>query len=225
LTQDLIDITTNALLKAWAGFISFVPALLIAIIIFVIGWIIALGVGRVVSQILIRLRFNRLFEEAGWKQALEKAEFEINPAEFIGAIFKWILVIIFLLIAVEVLGLKEFADFLTSVITWLPNLLVAIAIFIVAAIAADILGKLTVASLEKTKIGFSRVAGKIVKSSIWIFAILAILYQLGVAPSLIETLLIGIVAGLAIAFGIAFGLGGKDLAQHLLENWKSRFKK
>lgn len=225
MTQDLIDITTNALLKAWAGFISFVPALLIAIIIFVIGWIIALGVGRVVSQILIRLRFNRLFEEAGWKQALEKAEFEINPAEFIGAIFKWILVIIFLLIAVEVLGLKEFADFLTSVITWLPNLLVAIAIFIVAAIAADILGKLTVASLEKTKIGFSRVAGKIVKSSIWIFAILAILYQLGVAPSLIETLLTGIVAGLAIAFGIAFGLGGKDLAQHLLENWKSRFKK
>lgn len=224
MTREWMLITYQELQNVWLGFLEFIPKLILAIIIFLIGWIVAIALERVIVGILNRLKFNRLFEKAGWKEALEKAEFKVNPAEFIGAIFKWILVIVFLLIAVEILGLVQFAAFLKSVINWLPNLVVAVAIFVVAAIASDILGKITIASLEKVKVGYSQVAGKIVKWSVWTFALLAILFQLGVARPLIETFFTGLMAGLALAFGIAFGLGGKDFAGELLANLRQRIR-
>lgn len=225
MTQDWLTLTYQAFQNVWFGFIDFLPRLIGALIIFIIGWFIALAIEQVVSKILEKLKFNRLFEKAGWKEALEKAEFRVNPSDFIGSIFKWILVIVFLLIAVEILGFVQFAEFLRGVINWLPNLVVAVAIFVVAAIAADILAKITIVSLEKVKVGYANLAGKIVKWSIWVFAFLAILYQLGVVRPLIQTLFTGLIAGLAIAFGIAFGLGGKESATELLENFKNRIKK
>lgn len=220
MTQDWITLTYQELQKAWVGFIDFLPRLLGALIIFIIGWFIAIAVEQVIARILEKLKFNRLFEKAGWKEALEKAEFTVNPAEFIGVIFKWILVIVFLLISVEILGFVQFATFLRGVINWLPNLVVAVAIFVVAAVAADILSKVTIVTLEKTKVDYAKLAGKIVRWSIWVFAILAILFQLGVVRPLIETLFTGLVAGVAIAFGIAFGWGGKEMAAELLEGWR-----
>lgn len=224
MTQDWVTVTYQALQGAWGGFIVFVPKLIVALIIFVIGWFVAIAIDQLVTRTLERLRFNRLFEKAGWKEALEKAEFDVHPAEFIGAIFKWILVIVFLMISVEILGFVQFAAFLKSVIDWLPNLVVAVAIFVVAAIAAEILSKITVASVEKARVGYSHLAGRIVRWSVWVFALLAILFQLGVARPLIETLFTGLMAGLALAFGIAFGLGGKDLAANLLEGVRGHFR-
>jgi small-conductance mechanosensitive channel len=104
-------------------------------------------------------------------------------------------------------------------------LVVAVAIFVVTAVVADILGKITVASLERAKIDYAQFAEKIVKWAIWIFALLAILFQLGVVRPLIETLFTGLMAGLAIAFGLAFGLGGKDMAAEMLEGFRQRTKK
>jgi hypothetical protein len=224
MAQDWISITYGELQNAWIGFLEFIPRLLGALIIFIIGWLLSVAIGQIITRVLEKLKLNRLFEKAGWKEALEKAEFKINPAEFIGAIFKWILVIIFLLIAVEILGFVQFASFLKSVINWLPNLVVAIAIFVVAAIGADILSKVTVASLEKAKVNYSQFAGKIVRWSIWSFALLAILFQLGVARPLIETLFTGLIVGLALAFGIAFGLGGKDLATDVLKSLREKVR-
>jgi small-conductance mechanosensitive channel len=220
-----LSITYDVLFKLWEGFLSFVPALILALLIFFIGWLIAVGIGQLIVKILENLKFNRYFEKNGWKEAFEKANLELNAAEFVGAIFKWIIVIVFLLIAVEILGFEQFASFLASVIRWLPNLLVAVAIFVVAVILAEFVGKLTVISLEKAKIAYSQVAGKIVKGAIWVFAILSILFQLGVVRPLIETFFTGLMAGLALAFGIAFGLGGKDAAADFINDIRQRLKK
>lgn len=223
--MDWITITYEKLLQFWEGFLDFVPNLIGALIVFIIGWFFAIGIGQVITRILEKLKFNRLFEKAGWKEALEKAEFKVNPAQFIGAIAKWILVIVFLLAAVEILGFVQFADFLKDVIRWLPNLVVAVAIFVVAAIIADFFSKLTVVSLEKVRVGYSRFAGKIVKYAIWTFALLAILYQLGVARALVGTLFTGLIGGLALAFGLAFGLGGKEMASNILKGLKEKMEK
>lgn len=225
MAQDWITLTYQALQKTWVGFIDFLPRLLGSLILFIIGWFIAVAVEQITVKILEKLRFNRLFERTGWKEALEKAEFKMNPSEFIGVIFKWILVIVFLLVAVEILGLAQFAGFLRSVIAWLPNLVVAVSIFVVAAVAADILAKITVAALEKTRVDYARLAGKIVRWAIWVFALLAILFQLGVVRPLIETLFTGLMAGFAIAFGIAFGWGGKEMAADLLEDWRRHIRR
>jgi small-conductance mechanosensitive channel len=222
---DWYVVTIDALTGIWQGFLIFIPNLIGALIIFIIGWFIALGIGKLVSEILTKIKFNQVFETSNWRKTLEKADVKVNPAEFIGAIFKWVLVIVFLMVAVEILGFVKFADFLDSVVGYLGNVVVASLIFVVATLLADILAKVMVAATESVKFEYSHMAGEIVKWSIWIFAILAILHQLGVAQPLVETLLTGLVGVVVISLGLAFGLGGKDAAADMIENFRERVKK
>jgi len=221
---DWYSVTAEALRDLWQGFLAFVPSLIGAIIVFVIGWFIAIGIGKLVAEILTRLKFNQIFETGAWKRALEKAELKVNASEFIGAIVKWVLVIVFLMAAVEILGLLQFAGFLSSVLSYLDNVVVAALIFVVAVIVADLLAKVIVATVESARFEYSHLAGEIIRWAIWIFAILAILHQLGIAPPLIETLFTGLVAILVISLGLAFGLGGKDVAAEVLGNLRKRLK-
>ena len=221
---DWYSVTFEALKGLWQAFLMFIPKLVGAIIIFIIGWFISIGVGKLISEILKRIKFNQIFEKGVWKDALEKAEFKIDASGFIGAICKWILVIVFLVAAVEILGLAQFADFLIKVLAYLPNVIVAALIFVVAVIISDILEKLVRAVVEGVRVGYGQVVGAIVRWSIWVFAVLAILIQLKIAPVLLQNLFIGFVALLAIAGGIAFGLGGKEVAAELLQNLKKKLK-
>lgn len=215
--QDWGQVTLSAFQNAWQVFLSFIPALIGAIIIFVIGWFIAIAVGKVVAEILIRIKFNKIFERSGWKEALEKAELKVNPAEFIGAICKWILVIVFLMIAADILKWEGFVILLSKILDWLPNLLVAVAIFVVAVILGDILEKIVKASVKKIKVGYAEFLGVGVRWAIYVFAVLAILLQLGVATSIINTVIMGFIGMLALALGLAFGLGGKEAAAEIIK--------
>jgi hypothetical protein len=209
---DWSTITLQKIQGLWEGFLGFIPNLLAAIVIFVIGWLIASAIGKLVAGILIRLKFNRLFGGGGWQDAMQKAELKVDPAGFIGAIVKWVLVIVFLLAAVEIVGMVQFADFLKNVVAWLPNLLVAAAIFVVAVVAADFLEKIVRASVRKLEIEHAKFIGSLVRWSIYVFAALAILLQLGITPSIINSVVIGLIGMFALAFGLAFGIGGKDAA-------------
>jgi len=222
--QDWSLVTIQALQGLWQGFLSFIPALIGAIIVFIIGWFVAIGVGRLIAEILNRMKFNRIFERAGGKEVLEKAELKVNPSEFVGAIVKWILVIVFLLVAVEILGLVEFAGFLKSILAYLPNVVVAVLILVVTVIVVDIVEKIVRAGVEGIRVGYGHLVSAIIKWSIWIFAILAILHQLGVARPFMETLFTGIVAMLVLALGISFGLGGKEVAAEILQNLRKKLK-
>ena len=219
---DWYTVTLEKLQDLWQAFLGFIPVLLGAIIVFVIGWIISVGIGKLVTEILKRLRFNQIFEKEGWKNAMSKAEIKVDAAGFIGAIVKWVLVIVFLLAAVEILGLTEFAGFLTGVLNYLPNVIVAALIFVVTVIVVDIVEKVVRTAVESIKVGYGQMVSAVVKWSIWIFAILAILYQLGIARPFMETLFTGLVAVLVISFGIAFGLGGKDVAAGILQDLKRK---
>ena len=221
---DWTEVTMQALQNLWQGFLNFIPFLLGAIIVFGIGWFIAIGVGKLISEILKKMRFNQIFEKEGWKNVLAKAEIKVDAAGFIGAIVKWILIIVFLLAAVEILGLPQFAEFLRGILAYLPNVFVAALIFVVAVILADIVEKLIRATIESIRVGYGQVVSVIVKWSIWIFAILAILHQLGIARPFMEILFSGVVAMLVISLGIAFGLGGKDVAAELLRDLKKKLK-
>jgi uncharacterized membrane protein len=108
------------------------------------------------------------------------------------------------------------------VIAWLPNLLVAIIIFIVAIIVADIVEKLIRASVKKMDIGYAGFLGSVVRFSIYTFAILAMLLQLGITPTIIDTLIKGFVGTVSISLGLAFGLGGKEAAAELIESLKKK---
>jgi len=218
------NFTFQSLLSFWQGILKVVPMVIGALIVFIIGWFVSVGVGRIIVEVLKKAGFNKLFEKGSWKEAMSKAEIKVDPSEFIGAICKWILVLVFLLAAVEILNLTQFAIFLTSILKFIPNIVVAVLIFVVAVVLADFVEKLIRVSVESVKVGYGQLAGAIGKWSLWIFAILAILLQLKIAPFLLQTLFTGFVALFAIAGGIAFGLGGKDVASEILQYIKKKVK-
>ncbi len=224
IVQTWAETTTLALQNLWQGFLAFIPTLIGALVVFIIGWFISVGIGKLISEILTKIKFNQLFERAGWKQALEKADLKVNASEFVGAIVKWVLVIVFLLAAVEILGFIQFAGFLKSVLAYLPNVIVAALIFVVTVIVVDIVEKIVRAGVEGVKVGYGHLVSIIIKWSIWIFAILAILHQLGIAKAFMETLFTGFVAMLVISLGIAFGLGGKEVAAEILRDLRNKLR-
>lgn len=221
---DWYSITLSALQTLWQGFLNYVPLVVGAIVVLVIGWFISIAIGKLVTEILRRIKFNQLFERGNWKQALEKADLKVDASEFVGAIFKWVLVIVFLMAAVEILGMVQFTEFLRDVVGYLPNIVIAVLIFVVTVIIADIIEKVVRASVEGARLGYAVMAGTIAKWAIWIFAIFAILVQLGIARGLILTLFQGLVALIVISAGIAFGLGGKDVAAEILRDLREKLK-
>jgi hypothetical protein len=216
--EALIEVWPNLVNAVINGIITFIFALIILLI----GWLIALGIGQLVTRILNAIKFNQYVERAGIKDALKKAEMKVDAAAFLGAVFKWVVFIIVLSIVAEVLGLVQFAGLLQNVLGYLPDVVVAVLIFVVAVIVAEILEKVVRAVVEGVKVGYGGLVGAIVKWSIWVFAILLILTQLGIGIDLIRILFAGVVAMLALAGGIAFGLGGKDVAADLLQEIKRK---
>jgi len=221
---DWTSITVLGLQDFWQGFLVFIPKLILALIVFIIGWLFSAGIGRLIQEILKRLQLDKISQMKRWSEALEKAEFETKPSEFIGAICKWILIIVFLSIAVEILGLNQFSVFLNKIIAWLPNLLAAVLIFVATVIIAHFAEKLARASFHGAKVSYGRLGGAIVKWAIWIFGIAAILLQLGIAERLILVLFQGFVALIAIAGGLAFGLGGKEVAAELWKDIRDKLR-
>ncbi|MFA5432218.1 MAG: hypothetical protein WC319_05010 [Candidatus Paceibacterota bacterium] len=215
--QDWSLITMQALQGAWEEILLFLPNLLAAIVIFVLGWIISIWIGKLIAQILKKLKFDSIFEKTGWRDALSNADIRVEPSSFIGAICKWILVVVFLMIVTDIMGWVAFAGLLAKIIAWMPNLLVAIIILVVAIIIADIVEKLVKVSTKKMGVSSVNFLGSIVKWAIYIFAGLAVLLQLGVTPKIVEVLIIGFVGTLTLALGLSFGLGGREVAGRIIE--------
>jgi len=224
MVQDWGYVTLQVLQNLWQGFLNFIPTLIGAIIVFIIGWFISVGIGKLIAEILTRIKFNQIFERTGWKTALEKAELKVDAAEFIGAIAKWVLVIVFLMAAVEILGLFEFAGILRSILAYLPNVIVAVLIFMITVIVVDIIEKIVRTAVEGARLGYGHLVSVMIKWSIWIFAIMTILHQLGVAKPFMETLFTGFVAMLVLSLGISFGLGGKEVAAEILQDLRKKLR-
>jgi hypothetical protein len=216
--QTWSDVLVTAFQQLWAGIIMFLPKLLIAVIIFIIGWVIAVALGKFVSQIIRVLRVDKGLQALGIEEPLAKAGFRLDSGAFLGGLVRWFFIIVFLMAAIEVLGLNQVNIFLREVVlNYLPNVIVAALILIVAAFVANATQKVVVGSAKAAEVPSTKLLGGITKWAIWIFAILAALYQLGIAGVFAQTIFTGFVAMLAIAGGLAFGLGGKDAASRYIE--------
>jgi len=202
--------------------IAFIANLVVAIVVFIIGYLISVGIGKLISEILKSVKFNKLFEKEGWRRALQRANVDVNPSEFIGAIFKWVFVVVTLLITVDILKLTAFAGFLTQVLNYLPNVIVAVLVFVVAIIISDVVEKIVRTTIERLKVGSGFVAASIVKWAIWVFTFFLILDQLLPSSLLVKTLyssiVYGVVGALALGIGLAIGLGGKDTAAKIISD-------
>lgn len=217
-TQVWSDTLIMSFQNLWGGVIEFAPKLIIAIIIFAIGLLVASILGKFVNKIISSLKVDKAFQSVGVDEMLHKGGFTLNSGHFIGGLVKWFLVIVFLVASIDILGLSEVNNFLNNVVlNYLPNVIVAALILIVAAFIAHAMQKIVVGSAKAAGAPSTHFLGGLTKWSIWAFAILAALYQLGIAGAFAQTLFTGFVAMVAIAGGLAFGLGGRDAAARYVE--------
>jgi len=195
--------------------------LIVALAIFIIGWIIGIFVGSIVEKIFRKLNVDNALRRAGVETTLQRGGVTLNSGYFVGALVKWFIVVVFLISSFEVLGLTQVTDFLrTVVIGYLPQIIIAVLILMVAAVLGDLVQRIVRASTGAAGVKASHLLGAISKWVIWIFAILTVLVQLGIGADLIRILFTGIVVAGAIAFGIAFGLGGQNHASELISKIK-----
>lgn len=215
------DVFTRSLQGVWYGVASFVPNLVIAIIIFAIGWILATLIERLVESLFKALKVDAALKSAGLEDVVKRSGHSLNSGLFVGAVIKWFVIVVFLMASFDVLGLAQVNGFLHDVVGYLPAVIVAILILMVAVVVGNAMHRIVVASARAAHIKSAELLGKVTKWAIWIFAILTALFNLGIAPALIQTVVMAIFAGGALAIGLAFGLGGKEVAQKLIERTSS----
>ncbi|MFA5871405.1 MAG: hypothetical protein WC858_01655 [Parcubacteria group bacterium] len=208
---------TMSLISLWDRFVGFLPALVGAVLVLVAGWIVAVALGKVVEHIFKVLKVDEAVEKAGTKARFKNAGVNINIAKFLGGLVKWFLILVFLMAATDILKLVQVTSFLNSIILYLPNVVVAAVILAIAFLVANFAYAVVRGSTKVAGIVSATLLATVAKWAIVIFGFLAALIQLGIAASLINTLFIGLVAMLALAGGLAFGLGGKDEAAMILK--------
>jgi hypothetical protein len=212
------DAILSSLRDMWLTFMGFIPSILAALIVFFVGWAIAVAVGRIVEKVFVVLRVNQAFENIkGLKEAAARGGLSINIPLVIGEIVKWFLIIVTLLAATDILGLQDVAGFLRSVLGYIPNVVVAAFILVIAVVLANFVYRTVAASVSAAGFTSGGAIAALSKWAIIIFALMAALIQLNVAASLIQTILTAFFAMVALAGGLAFGLGGKDMATKWLQ--------
>ena len=207
----------NSLQNILAGTLSFLPSLIGALVIIVIGLIVASGLRALIERIVVTLKVDSLLKSIGLSPFFERANLQINAGKFLGLLVYWFLVIVFVLAATDILGLFGVSLFLRDLLNYIPNIIVAVLIMLAAVILANFLRSLVRASVTSAQLHASKFLGTLAWWGTVIFGLLTALIQLGIATAIINTLITGLIAMIAIAGGIAFGLGGKDYATHLLE--------
>ena len=208
----------------WNGIEKLGPIVqfLFALLVFLVGYLFSGVLSKIVVNLLKKIRLNQAFKRMGWEEALKKADISIDISKFFGEIVKWIFIIIVLMLSCEMVGLKGFSSFLGRVVAYLPNIIIAGLIFVLAVFLSDFSYRVAVVSANKARVNYSKLLGTGVRWAIWIFAILAILLQLGITSELVKAMVYGLVSLFVISFGLAFGLGGKDLAAEILKDFKDK---
>ena len=217
IVQTWSEVILSSLQDLWQGFVIFLPGFLGAVVVFIIGWAIAATLGKVVTRGLQMVKIDQFFDQIGVMKALHTAGVQWEFSALLGALVKWFFVIAFFLAAVDIVGLTAVADFLQGVLLYIPKIIVAALILLVAVVLADFLEKTVRGSMKAVEFGASAFVAVVTRWAVWVFGILAALSQLGVATTLINTLFMGFVAMVAIAGGLAFGLGGQDTAKGILQ--------
>lgn len=191
--------------------------LIVALALFIIGWIIGIFVGSLVEKIFRKLNVDNALRRAGVESTLQKGGVNLNSGHFVGSLVKWFIIIVFLISSFEVLNLNVVTAFLAVVVSdYLPRIIVAVLVLMVAAVVGDLVQRFVRASTGAAGVKVSHLLGAVAKWFIWIFAILAALDLLQIGDDIVRIILTGIVVAGAIAFGIAFGLGGQQHASELI---------
>lgn len=215
------EITTSLLSSinsGLGGLVTFLQSFIAGLLVLIIGIIVAALLRQVALEVLKALKVENFLK----KYSVPEAKGELRWSNILAEIVRWFVILLFLVPAVKVWGVPEATLILNSIILYIPQVFVATIIALVGLVFANLAHDVVLASVHGVSPETSRVVATVAKWAIVIFVTFAVLSQLGIAAELIKTLFTGIVAMMAIAGGIAFGLGGQGAAKDTLEDLKKK---
>src|SRR5215204_1419640 len=207
-----METVTRSLSEGLGTFFSFVPQLIGALVILIIGYIIAKALQAITTRVLQGMGFQGWMESGGIKQFFDRSQTQQTPLSIIGKLIFWLVFIIAITMAVDTLGISAISDVLAQFIAYIPNIIAAILILVLVTLLANF-----VVGIVRGATG-SNVIGSVAQYGIIVFAAFAALTQLGIAPELIAPTFLILLGGVTLAAAIAFGLGGQGVAQQIVED-------
>jgi hypothetical protein len=206
------DVFNASLQSLWFGFVQFAPRLVVAIVFFVIGWVLGSLIAKAIEQVFGSLKIDTLFKSIGAENFFRKAGVNLNSGHFIGEVVRWFVIIVFLLPSLNLVGLYDVSSFLSnSVLGFLPQVIIAAFVLIIAAVVSEGLSKVVLATAKAMNLKASNLLATVAKYAVWVFAFIIALGKLGLGDYM-SILFSGIIAMLALGSALAFGLGAKDQA-------------
>lgn len=217
--RDWGEAMMTSLAGALAMFLAAIPKVLGFIIILVIGWFVASLIATAVAGILRNIRFNDFARRSGLGDFVDKMGVKTDSAGVMAAIAKWFVRLITLVVAFDALGLSAVSQVLHQLLLWLPNLVVALVVLVIAGLAANALHNLVRGATAKAGLTSPDLVANIAYIAVWVFGVVVAVNQIGVAETLVNTLFMGFVGALALALGLSFGLGSRETAGEIVRSW------
>jgi hypothetical protein len=196
--------------------IGFLPNLLAFILILVIGYVVAKVVAKVVQKVLEQAGVDRRVQESDASRYVDAVLPGASPARGIARLVFWLVFVFFLVAAISALKIPTATNFMNDVLAFLPNVIVAILIFVVAALLSGAVAGAVTKVMGDTTTG--KVVASVVPALIMVIAMFMILEQLQIAPEIVRIAFAAVMFAIALALALAFGLGGRDVAARLLED-------
>lgn len=209
----------GAIGAALALFLSGIPRVIAFLAILIIGWLIASALAGVVAAILRAVNFNDLARRSGISGFIQNMGVNTDASGLLATIAKWFVRLIVLVVAFDALGLPAVSQVLQQFLLWIPNLIVAMVVLVIAGLLATAARNLVRSATAEAGFGNPNVMATLAQVAVWGFGIIIAVNQIGVADTLVNTLFMGLVGALALAIGLSFGLGGRDTAARIVEGW------
>lgn len=218
---DVLQPTLDAFDQVWVGFIATLPKVVLALIVLIVGWLVAIALKNLIHQVLKAIKIDSLLEQAGLGKALDRSGIKVDVGHWIGLIVKWFFIFVFLMAASSILGWAAVSDYLKGIVQYIPNVIVAAVIIVITVWAAGVVQKVVRAAVGAGQAKAGNFAGSLTKWTILVFGFLTALEQLQIPSGYIQTLVTGFIYMIAIAGGLAFGLGAKEQASDFIDKIRS----
>jgi hypothetical protein len=212
----------TSLAGAMALFFSAIPKVLGFLVILIVGWLIASLVEKGVAALLRTVKFNELSQRAGLADFVSRMGTNTDSSGLLAAVVKWFIRLIALVVAFDALGLPAVSQVLREFLLWLPNVVVAMVVLVIGGLLARALGNVVRGAVAKSALGDPDLLARVAAGLVWAFAIVVAVNQIGIATALVNTLFMAVVGAIALALGLAFGLGGRETAGELVRDWYRR---
>lgn len=225
MSTDALSIIQTTFGEVLSGALSFLPQLLLAILVLIVGGVLAWALRMVVEKVIVAARVDELMKTLQITAFFERMNISFRLSAVLGWLVKWFVVVGFLIAAADILQWTQITVFLNSVVAYIPNAIIGIVILFVGLVLGSFVQRAVSTAVSAAQLGGEALLAGVAKWAIVLFSFVAALQQLGIATSLLDTITTGLMGMIAIGGGLAFGLGGQEHAKRFLDTLRKDISK